>query len=497
MYLYFRMFLIMGISFYTTRVVLDYLGVDDYGIYNVVGGMVSMFAVLSAALTSAISRFLTYEIGRDDKEKLNETFSAALTILVLLAIVFIIVMEPAGIWFLNNKMEIAPERLGAAHWVLQCSVVTFCINLISIPYNALIVAHERMQAFAYISLLEAVLKLCVAFLLAIPIFDSLKLYAVLVTAVALLIRYVYGSYSARHFDETHVKLSINPAKFKEILSFTGWTCIGGSASILNNQGVNVLLNLFWGTAVNAARGIAMQVNTAVTSFSTNFMMAVNPQIIKSYASENRDRTEFLVFQSARMAFFLMLLIATPIFVETEPIISLWLKDVPDYTIIFIQIVLVQSLVDSMCLPLQTLNQASGKVKLYQIIAGGVLLLNFPLSYLVLEMNCSPESVFIVALSISVLGLMARLSVLKHQIGLRSGKFFLSVFLKGIVVGALCVLPPMYAAQYISDTIINMIIAILVSVLWSGLTIFSLGLNSAERNLLMCKISGLYHRCVGK
>lgn len=484
------MLLIMGISFYTTRVVLSYLGVNDYGIYNVVGGVVSMFAVVSSALTGAISRFLTFEIGKGDQRVINETFSAAVTILILVSVVFLVIMETVGVWFLNSKMNIAAERLSAANWVLQCSIITFIINLISIPYNALIIAYERMQAFAYISLLEAFEKLAVAFIISMPLFDSLKVYAVLLSLVALITRLTYGSYVARNFKELKVNLELNIKKFKDFLTFTGWTAIGGSANILNSQGVNILLNIFWGTAVNAARGVAVQVNSAITSFSGNFMMSVNPQIIKSYAQEEFERTEFLVFQSARFASYLMLILSIPVIIETQPILIFWLKDVPQETIIFIRIVLIQGIVDSMCLSLQTLNQASGKVKIYQIVAGGILLINFPLSYLFLRLGFFPQCVYYVALGVSVAGVFGRIFSLKYLIDFDIKKFLTSVFLRGLLVLAISISLP-FIIIYFQETHQEFsLIAmgnILGSFLWAILVVYLIGLSSHERKWLNGKI----------
>ena len=477
----------MGISFFSTRIVLEHLGVNDFGIYNVVGGMVSMFALISAALTSAITRFLTYEIGNGNKESINETFSASVSILLLLVLGFVIIMEPCGIWFLNNKMQIAPERLNAAHWVLQCSIVTFGINLISIPYNALIIANEKMQAFAYISLLEAVLKLAVAYTLLIPVFDSLKMYAVFIMVVAIVIRFTYGRYAAVKFKSVKLRLGINKGKFKELLSFTGWTCIGGSASILNSQGVNILLNIFCGTAINAARGVAVQVTTAVSSFSGNFMMAVNPQIIKTYASGDKERNMSLVFQSARFSFLLMLLLSVPIFIQTEPILNLWLTDVPTDTSTFIRIVLLQMLVETMCLPLQTLNQASGKVKLYQIVAGGALLLNFPFSYLFLKLGYQPVSVFYVALGVSIIALLCRVITLKYLIGFRAWKYMSAVFVKGAFLCGVSIIGGEIITIYLPDSTIGNWISLVCSTMWTLIVIYSIGINSSERKLFNGKI----------
>lgn len=493
LFLYFRMLVIMAISFYTTRVVLECLGVNDYGIYNVVGGIVGMFAIFSSALTGAVSRFITYEIGRGNSESISQTFSASITILVILSAILIVVVEPLGVWFLNVKMKIAPERLGAANWVLQCSIITFIVSLLSIPYTGAIIAYERMQAFAYISLVEAGLKLGVALLLKIAIFDSLKLYAVLLALVSVVIRMFYGIYTTRNFPNLRFRLFFDKLRFKQILSFTGWTFIGGGASILNGQGINILLNIFFGTVVNAARGIAMQVNTAVGSFSANFMLAVNPQIIKSYAAGDLERTMFLVFQSARMALFLMLVICVPMIVETEQVLRLWLKDIPDYSIVFVKIVLLQTIFEAICMPLQTLNQASGKVKWYQIIAGGVLLVNFPLSWAMLKLGMAPQSVFYVALGVSVAGLFARGITLKVLIDFDVKSFLGKVLLPGLGIGIVCFALPLAIKWLVAPTALANWTILAGSLLWTGLIIYCFGLTSAEKQVINSKLNQISHK----
>lgn len=486
------MFVIMGISFYTTRVVLEYLGENDYGIYNVVGGVVSMFSIFSGALTYAISRFLTFEIGKGDKDTINETFSSSLTILIVIGIIFIVLMETLGYWFLNHKMNINPLRLNASNWVFQCSIITFFINLISIPYNALIVAFEHMKAFAYISLFEAIFKLGVAFTLMLPYFDTLKTYAILLTVVSVIIRFYYGRYASTHFTFIKYNISFNKSRFKQLLNFTGWTCIGGSASILNNQGINILLNIFFGTAVNAARGVAYQVNSAVTSFSSNFMMAVNPQIIKTYASDEWDRCKFLVFKSARISFFLILIITVPLVIDPELFMKIWLTAVPVDTIPFVQLILIQSLIDTLCLPLQTLNQASGKIKWYQITAGGLLLINFPTSYVFLKFGFPASCVFFIAIIISILGIIVRLSVLHYLISFPVKEFILEVICKVLPVAFITLILSLLV-KYImlENTSMRWTVAFLSTFITIS-SIYTLGLYANERQFLVMKLKRLFH-----
>lgn len=284
LFLYLRMFLMMAISLFTSRVVLSTLGVSDYGIYNVVGGVVAMFGLLSGSITNSITRFLTFELGKEDYEQIRKVFSTSLNVMFILSAVIFVVGEIVGIWFLNYKMNIPEGRMYAANWVFQCSLVTFIISLISIPYNSTLVAHEKMSAFAYISIFEVVMKLLIVYSLYISPFDKLKTYVVLLLLLSAVIRFIYGYYCKEHFQEVKYHFVYDKALLKQMTSFAGWNFFGQGAYMLNNQGVNILINLFFGVTVNAARGIATQVNSAVFQFVTNFMMALNPQITKSYAT---------------------------------------------------------------------------------------------------------------------------------------------------------------------------------------------------------------------
>ena len=318
----------MLVSLFTSRVVLNTLGVEDYGIYNVVGGVVSMFSIISSSLSEAISRFIVVELAKGDFEKLRKTFSASVTIQLIMSLIIVILIESAGVWFLNAKMVIPAERLEAANWVLQFSIVTFVINLISVPYNATIIAHERMSAFAYISIMEVVCKLVIVYLIKISPIDRLVFYAILMCAVSVLVRLVYGRYCKKHFAECKFSFRFDKDLLKRMFSFAGWNFIGVATAVLRDQGGNILINLFGGPAVNAAHGIAARVNSAVTGFVKNFMVAVNPQITKSYASGEHDYMMNLIFRSARFSFYMLLFISLPILADTHYILSLWLGMVP-------------------------------------------------------------------------------------------------------------------------------------------------------------------------
>ena len=415
--LYFRMLFMMVVSLYTSRVILNALGVEDFGIYNVVGGVVAMFSVISGSLSAAISRFLTYELGKGDQSILNKIFSASVTIQLLLSLIIVVLIESVGVWFLNTKMTIPLERITAANWVLQFSIITFVINLISVPYNAAIIAHEKMSAFAYISILEVLGKLAIAFLILVSPIDRLIFYAILMCVVAIFIRFTYGHYCKKQFMECTYHFHWDKDILKQMFGFAGWNFIGASAGILRNEGINILLNLFFGPLVNAAQGIAMQVNTAVTNFSSNFLVAVNPQIIKSYSQNDLNYSYHLVLLASRFAFLLLVVLSVPIICETEVILKIWLKNYPDYAPLFVRLSLLVAISDTLSLPLVTLQQATGKIKTYQIVVGMIHMLNFPISWLFLYMGAYPYVVYFISISLSVLSLYARLYMQNKQLGI--------------------------------------------------------------------------------
>ena len=483
--LYIRTFIILLVSLYTSRVVLSALGVEDYGTYNVVGGFVAMFSLLSGALSNAISRYITFELGRGDKERLKEVFSTSVTVQILLAMVVVILAEVFGIWFLNTQMNIPEGRMFAANWVYQCSLLTFAINLVSIPYNACIIAHEHMNAFAYISILEAILKLGAVFLLFIIGFDKLIVYAVLLAFVATLIRFIYGFYCKHHFEECHYTFSINKPLIKEMTSLAGWNMLGSSGSILNSHGINLLMNMFFGVAVNAARGLAVQVNGAVTQFVNSFTTAVNPQITKSYAKGEKDYLFNLVMMSSKYSFFLTLLLAAPIIAETPYILKIWLKEVPDYTVLFVRLTLLISLISSLSTSLYTLALSTGNIKKYQIVVGSLSLSCFFVTYVFYNLEYPVETAYYVNIGIQIIILCARLIILSHQTGINIRKYSASVIYKSLLVAMLLTLLLFLLLRLMpKETFINALIVVLLCEVIACALIFFLGLNKYERKYLL-------------
>lgn len=495
--LYFRMLFLMAVSLYTSRVVLNALGVEDFGIYNVVGGVVAMFSVLSGSLSAAISRFITYELGKGNQENLNKIFSSAVTIQLGLAGIIILLAETIGIWFLNVKMNIPEVRMEAANWVFQFSILTFAINLISVPYNASIIAHEKMSAFAYISILEAVGKLTIAYLIAISPIDKLIFYAILMCVVALVVRLAYGNYCKRHFSECTYHFSWDKQLLKSMFSFAGWNFIGASSAVLRDQGGNVVINLFCGPAVNAARGIAFQVNNAVNQFVVNFMTALNPQITKSYAAGNKEYMMTLIFQGARLSFYMLLLLSLPILVNTHYILVLWLKIVPEHAVFFVQLILIFALSESISQPLITAMLATGKIRNYQIIVGGLQMMNLPISYILLRLGYFPEVVIVIAICISQCCLAARLILLRGMIGLSITKYLKNVYLNIIIVSIIAVILPLISAYYIKESFISFILISLIAVICTLSSIYFIGCNNQERDFIHQKLGTIKSKITRK
>lgn len=484
--LYFRMLFTMAVSLFTSRVVLNTLGVEDYGIYNVVGGVVSMFSIISGSLSAAISRFITVELAKGDADKLRKTFSASVTIQLLLSLIIVVLIESIGVWFLNVKMVIPAERMDAANWVLQFSIVTFVINLISVPYNATIIAHEKMSAFAYISILEVVCKLVIVYLLKISPIDRLVFYAILMCAVSVIIRLVYGYYCNRHFAECKFSFRFDKDLLKRMFSFAGWNFIGASSAVLRDQGGNIIINLFGGPAVNAARGIAMQVNQTIVGFSNNFMTALNPQITKSYASGEQDYMMKLIFRGARFSFYMLLFLSLPVLANTHYILSLWLGMVPDHSVLFVRLALIFAMSESISSPLVTAMLATGKIRNYQIVVGVLQMLNLPISYVLLRIGCIPETVMMVAIGLSQCCLAARLVMLRTMIGLSARKYLREVYLNVILVTTAAAVLPILTSVILEESFLNFVIIVLISLITAAISIFYIGFNKNERDFAVTK-----------
>ena len=485
--LYARMLILMFVGLYTSRITLKALGVDNFGIYNVVGGVVGMFSILSGSLSAAISRFITFELGRDNIERLKKVFSSAVTIQIVLGLIIVLLAETIGLWFLNNKLVIPAERMYAAHWIYQLSILTFVIGLISVPYNAAIIAHERMSAFAYISIVDVVGKLLVAFSMLYSPFDRLIHFAILLTALSLLNRLIYGIYCKRHFVECTYHFSFDKSLFKQMFGFAGWNFIGASSAVLRDQGGNIILNMFCGPAVNAARGIALQVSNAIQGFVSNFMTALNPQITKSYAAGEHDYMMSLIYKGARFSYYILLMLSLPVIVNARYILTLWLGVVPEHTVSFVQLVLIFAMSESLANPLVTAMLATGNIRNYQLLVGGLQMLNLPFAYLFLRWGYPPESVFVISIVVSVCCEMARLYMLRGMINLSIGSFLRNVYFNVILVTLIAAVIPIGLSTVLSNDIVGFLVNCICCVLCAGLSILYIGFTGKERKMILSKL----------
>lgn len=491
--LYVRMIFLMLVSLYTSRLILKALGVEDYGIYNIVGGIVAMFTMISGSLSAAISRFLTYELGKGNISQLKIVFSSSITIQTFLSIIFIILAETFGIWFLNEYIVIPAERFVAANWVYQFSIISFVINLISVPYNAAIIAHEKMSAFAIIAILDAAFKLLLAWSIVLSPIDRLIYYAFFLVIVNVITRIIYGIYCNKKFTECNYKFIFDYNILKKMFSFAGWNMIGATSAVFRDHGVNIILNMFFGPSVNAARAITIQVNTALLGFVQNFQMALNPQITKNYASGNIKYMSTLVFQGARLSYYILLFIALPIYMYTGYILTLWLGEYPEHTEIFIKLTLVFSLIESLSGPLITTMYATGKVRNYQIVVGGIQMLNLPFSFLILKIGFTPESVFYIAIIISIACMIARLIMLNKMIGLSIVKYLTKVFINVIGVTISSIILPLIALFHLQTSLKSFLLICILCVVCTLFSELFIGCSRDERQLVYKQLKKIRSR----
>lgn len=482
--LYFRMLLIMGVNLYTVRVVLATLGAIDYGLFNVVGGIVTIFSFLSATMATASQRYFAFELGRKNYEQLKKTFSMTMTIYLMLGIIILVLAETVGLWFLNTQMTIPPERMDAARWVYQFTVLSFMMTMFTIPYNASIIAHERMNIYAWVSVLEVMLKLLIVYLLVIFSFDKLKLYAVLMFAVTSIITFVYRTYCKRKFDECNHSFYWDKGLFKEIVGYSGWNLFGALAGVFNNQGVNIILNIFFGPLVNAAQAIAYQVNGAINQFVLNFITAVRPQIIKYYAAGEKEEMLKLVFRGSKFSFLLLFILTMPVLLETNFIFSLWLREVPEYVILFTRLIIITALTDSLSHPLMSVAQATGKIKKYTSIVGGLMVLNLPISYLFLKLDYPPQTVFFLTIINSNVCLFSRLILLKKMVDFPVMGYIYRVMLPLLLTAITAYSIPFLLINELTDGIIRFLIVGFTGLITAIASTYFFGLSKSEKKYLI-------------
>lgn len=486
MFLYFRMIFIMAVTLYTSRVVLRVLGVEDFGIFNVVAGVVAMFGFLNSSMSATTQRFISYSLGKGDAN-LNKVFSTCVLTHALIALGVLVLLESVGLWFLYNKMIIPEVRMDAAFWVFQFSALSTVVTVMSIPFNADIIAHEKMSAFAYISIVEVCLKLLIVFLLDVGNIDKLVLYAFLLLLVQCGIFLTYMGYCLRHFKESRFRFVYEKKLFSEVFSFAGWNLWGYLASILYTQGLNILLNVFFGPVVNAARGLANQVDGAIRLFASNFQMAINPQIVKTYAAKDLESMHKLVFRSSKFSFFLLLALSLPVMIEAPVILRLWLSTVPDWTASFLRLMLVVVIVDSVANPLMTSAAATGRIKLYQSVLGGIQLLIVPVAYVVLRMGGEPNSVFVVHICICLIAFAVRLFIVRGMVGLSIKKYLMEVCVKSGVVTVVATVLPLTLYFSMNNSLLSAIVVVFVSLGSVAVSAYAIGLTKSERVFVSDKI----------
>lgn len=479
--LYFRMFLTMGVALFTSRVILQSLGVQDYGIYNVVAGFVSMFTFINSAMTSATQRYITFAIGKQESNRMNTVFCTSMNIHILISVLLVIAAETFGLWFLNTHMTIPQDRMIAANVVYQFAILSTVVMIVSTPYNALIVAHEKMSAFAYISILDVSVKLLIAYLLYISTYDRLIVYAVLMFLAQFIIRQIYSIYCHRHFPESKFHIIKDKPLFKEMVSFSVWNLFGNLASVGAGQGVNIVLNMFFGPVVNAARGVAIQVQNAVMGFSNNFQMAMNPQITKNYATGNLAYMHTLIYASSKYSFFLLFILSLPIIIEADNILSVWLGIVPEHTTNFLRFALLTSIVNAMAGPLTIAAQANGKIKIYQSIVGGILLASFPISFICLKMGGRPEIVYWIDLFVVCLAQIFRIYMMRNMIKLSIRNYSKEVLYRVMMVAIFgSVLPILVYSILPKNTFLSFVSVCTICLISVALSVYALGIKESER-----------------
>jgi len=465
----------MGVTLYTSRIVLNTLGIDDYGIYSIVGGVVALFGFFNAAMSSATQRYLSFDIGQQDYKKLQKTFNTTFVIHIGIALLILLFANTIGLWYINNRLNVSQEKIITVNWVYQFSVLTSLIGVMQVPFNALIIARERMNVFAMISIVDVVLKLVIVYILLIVNYNKLIAYSILVFGVTFFVALAYRIYCYSNFQESKFKFFKDKQYYKELLVYSGWNLFGNIATVAKGHGINLVLNVFFGTVVNAAYGITMQVQNAVSVFVNNFQLAVNPQIVKSYSQGDLNRTHQLIFQSSKYSFFLMLIITLPILLNTEYILTLWLKTPPPYTVSFVQLCLVNVLIDCISGPLMIGAQATGKIKIYQIIIGTMIFLNLPFSYFFLKISNNFLYVYYVSIVISSFSLIFRLLFLKKIL-----KFDIINFIKGVLAKIFLVsISTLLVFSFIRSLDLNLVANIVFLTASTIILILFLGLNREE------------------
>lgn len=483
-YLYLRMLIIMCVNLYTVRIVLHVLGEEDYGINNVVAGVVAMFSFLTNTLASGSQRFFAFELGKKDVLKLNEYFNATLLCYTILSILFVVLAETIGLWFVENKLTIPESREGAAFFIYQFAVIQFVFRLFVVPHMSVIMAREQMNIYAIVSVLESALTLFSAFVLQEVTWDKLKTYSCLLFISTMIPSMIYIVYSKNRFPETQITFRVKKDMVIELISYCGWNLIGTLSGMFRSHGMNILLNVFFTPVVNAARAVAYQVSKAVNELSHSFFSAVRPQITKTYAAGDASNMIELVYMSSRLCFFLMWIFSLPLIFEIPLVLNLWLKEVPEYTILFTRLVIINALIDSLAHPLMSAVQATGNIRNYQLITGGVLILTLPIAYFFLKIGCPPQVTMYVSIAISIVAQIIRIVFAKIQINMDVEAYVKNVIIRICAVILLSSIVPMILHTFVIKEILRFFVVVGCSMVFNSIIIWIFGLQKSERKSIV-------------
>ncbi len=483
-FLYVRMFFLMLIGLFTSRVVLNALGINDYGLNNVVGGFVGMLVFLNGLLSQGSSRFLTYELGKGDFDRLRKTFSACLTIHFIMAVVVLLLGETIGLWFVNTQLKINPERMDAANWVYQFSLFSSFLSIMQTPYSASVTSHEKMSVYAYMSIFDAAMKLLIVYLLLVMDVDKLKLYSFFFFCTTVVSIIIYRIYCVRKFSECSFHFGYDKTLYKELFAYSGWNTIGAIAFLFNGEGVNVLLNIFFGTIVNASRGIALTVANVVGQFISNFQNAAAPQIIKYYSQSNYEEMNRLIVNNAKYSSYLFIIIGIPIFIEIHYLLYLWLGQVPMYSAWFSRLVILQIMITAIDGPIGRGIHAFGRMKLPNLTSAIIYLMVLPISYVVLKLGANPITIYIVNILVYPFALFCDLFILHKYSNISIILFVKNVILKVILLTLLISVVPLFLHHYMDYGICRCLFVFSSSSLISCIIIYKWGISESVRIIVI-------------
>lgn len=484
--LYFRMILLMLIGLYTSRVILQVLGVHDYGINSVIAGFLSMFGIITSSMSGAISRFITVELGKGNMQRLKQVFSTSISVQLFMGLLIVVLIETFGIWFVSTKMVIPEGREVAAQWCLHCATITTFISLMNIPFNSAIVAHEKMSAFAYMTIVDAILKLAICYAIYVSPIDKLITYAILGVVVSIITTSIYWIYCLRKFEETSFSFKFDKCLFKEIWGFAGWNLFAQTAWILNTQGINMLMNLFFGVVVNAARGVATQVNGILNQFVGNFMMALNPQITKSYAAGDKETAFKLACRGSRFSFYIMFVLALPIMIESHQILELWLGTPPEQTDVFVIWTILSTLATLLGNTLVTLQMAHGNIKHYQLWITFFGCIPFPMTWILFKLGAPAIASYYIYVAVYWGLIYVRYHLVHGMTGIPAKMYLGGVVARTHIVALISAIVPIAIYLMMPESIVRLLAVGFTSVISTCAVIYTLGLDQAEKHFIQEK-----------